>query len=78
MVEEVDRRPRRAEDIADLVADEVVDRLHVEFGGETILHAVDDGEFRCALFGLFEQALGLGEEAHVFDGDGRLVCEGLE
>jgi len=32
------------------------------------LYAVDDGEFLCALFSFFQQALGFIEETGVFEG----------
>ena len=55
------------EDLADLIADRIVDALNVEFGGEGGLHTVDDGEFRIALFGDLEQALGFIEETRVLE-----------
>ena len=48
-----------------LVADEVVDRLHVELRGEPFLHAVDDRELGSPLLGFLQQALGLVEQAGV-------------
>ena len=41
----------------DLVADEVVHRLHVELGGEALLDAVDDRQLGRPLVGLGQQAL---------------------
>ncbi len=66
------------EDLADLVADRVVDALHVEFGGERLLHAVDDRELRCALLALLEQALRLIEQASVFQCHAHRVGERLQ
>ena len=60
---------RLIEDLADLVADRVVDALHVELGGERLLHAVDDRELGRALLALLEQALRLVEQARVFERD---------
>jgi hypothetical protein len=57
------------EDLADLVADRVVDPLHVELGGERLLHAGDDRELGRALLLGLEQALGLVEQARVFERD---------
>ena len=58
---------RIVEDLADLIADRIIDALNVEFGGEGGLHAVDDGEFGVALFGDLEQALGLVEETRILE-----------
>ena len=44
------------EDLADLVADEVVHRLHVEVGGEALLDAVDDRQLGRPLVGLGQEA----------------------
>ena len=62
-----------SEYVADLVADKIVDGLHVQFGGQALLHAVDDGELGGALLGLLEQAGRLVEQAHVLDRDGGLI-----
>ena len=43
------------EDLADLVADSVIDALNVEFGGQRCLHAVDDREFGVAFFGILSR-----------------------
>ena len=56
------------EDIADLVADRVVDALDVELGGQRCLHAVDDRELGVALLGLLQQALGLVEKLRALQG----------
>ena len=45
-VVDADADVRLVEDLADLVADRVVDALDVELGGERLLHAVDDRELR--------------------------------
>ena len=39
--------------IADLIPDEVIDCLHVQLGGQALLHAVDNGQLGGALLGLF-------------------------
>ena len=44
----------RAEQVADLIADEIIDGLQFQFGRETILHAFDDGKFRLALLQFFK------------------------
>ncbi len=69
---------RLIENLADLVADGVVDALHVELGGERLLHAVDDRELGRALLALLEQALRLVEQARVFERDAHAVGERLE
>ncbi len=66
------------EDLADLVADGVVDPLHVELGGERLLHAVDDRELGRALLALLEQALRLVEQARVLERDAHRVGERLQ
>ena len=66
-VVDTDAHVRVVEDLADLVADRVVDALDVEFGGERRLHAVDDRELGRALLALLEQPLRLVEEACVFE-----------
>ena len=48
------------------------------FRGQPCLDAVDDRQFGIALFGLFEQALGLVEETRVFEGDAHGVGERLQ
>ena len=53
------------EDLAQLVADEVDDRLEVELGGHAFLDAVDHGQFGGALLRFLQQALRLVEEARV-------------
>ena len=65
-------------DLADLVADRVVDALHVELGGERLLDAVDDGELGRALLALLEQALGFVEQPRVFERDAHAVGERLQ
>ncbi len=59
----------------DFIANQVVNRLHVQLRGQACLHTVDDRQFGIALFGLFEQAGGLIEKAYVLYGDGGLVCK---
>ena len=66
------------EDLADLVADRVVDALDVELGGERLLHAVDDRELGGALLGLLEQALRLVEQPRVFQRDAHAVGQRLQ
>ncbi len=63
------------EDLADLVADRVVDSLHVELGGERMLNARDDRELGRALLLGLEQPLRLVEEARVLERDGHRIGE---
>ena len=44
------------EDLLDLLADEVVDRLQLELTGDRLLHAVDQRQLGVALPGLVHQA----------------------
>ena len=66
------------EDLADLVADEVVHRLHVELGREALLDAGDDGQLGGSLVGLGQQTAGLGKQACVLEGDAHARGEGAE
>ena len=66
---DADAHVRVVEDLADLVADRVVDALDVELGRERGLHAVDDRQLGGALLGLLEQPLRLVEEARVLQRD---------
>src|SRR5439155_24299849 len=49
------------ENLADLVADRVVDALDVELGSERRLHAIDDRELGIALLGFLQEPLRLVE-----------------
>src|ERR1700694_5335960 len=57
-----------SEYFTDLVADQIVDGLHLQFRRQTFLHAVDDRELGVALLGLLQQALRLVEEPRVLEG----------
>ncbi len=57
------------EDLVDLVAHQLVHRLHVELGGEALLDAVDDRQLGGALVGLGEQPLRLVEQPGVLERD---------
>ncbi len=65
-------------DLADLVADRIVDTLDIEFGGERFLHAVDDGQFGRALLALLEQTLRLVEQARVLQRNAHRVGKGVQ
>ena len=77
-VVDADAHVRLVEDLADLVADGVVDPLHVELGGERRLHAVDDRELGGTLLALLEQALRLVEEARVLQRDAHARGHGIQ
>ena len=64
-VDDADVEIRLVEDLADLVADGVVDALHVHLGRKCLLDAVDHRQLGGALFGLVEQSLRLVELAGV-------------
>ena len=66
------------ENLADLVANGVVDALHVELGRKRLLHAVDDGQFRRALLALLEQALCFVEKSGVLECYAHGVGKGLQ
>src|SRR5688572_14731667 len=61
-----------------LVTDQVVDGLHIQFGCQPLLHAVDDGKFGSALLRLSEQALGLSKETNILNRDDSLICKGFQ
>ena len=56
----------RIKDLLNFVTNQIVDRLHIQFGSQPLLYAVDDGEFSGAVFSDFKQALGLIEETCIF------------
>src|ERR1043165_2682856 len=64
--------------ISNLVANRIVDTLHIELGSESGLYAINNGEFRIALFSLFEQTLGLIEKTSIFEGDTHAVGKCLQ
>ncbi len=66
-VVQADRHVLRAEDLGDLVTDEIDDRLEVELRGEPLLDAVDDGQLGGALLAFLEQALRLVEEPRILE-----------
>src|SRR5262245_50628011 len=53
------------EGFLDFVSYQIVDGLHLQLGCQPLLDSVDDGKLSVALLGLFEQALGLVEEAGI-------------
>ena len=55
------------EDVAQLVADQVDDRLEVELGGHALLDRVDHRQLGRALLGFLEQPLRLVEQARVLE-----------
>ncbi len=65
------------EDLAQLVADQVDDRLEVELGRHPFLDAVDHRQLGGALLGLLQQALRLVEEARVLERDAHARDDGL-
>ena len=66
------------EDRLDLVADEVVHRLHVELLRQPFLHAVDDGQFGRALIRFRQQSLRRVEQAGILERHAHARCEGGE
>ena len=68
-VERAGCRRRRSADLAQLVADQVDDRLEVELRRDALLDAVDDRQLGVALLGLLEQALRLVEQAGALQRD---------
>ena len=67
-----------AEDLGDLVADEVDDRLEIELRRQSLLNTVDDGELRGALLAFLEQALRFVEETGVFERDAHARRNGAQ
>ena len=78
MIEGTDDDRLRIEHALDLVADQIEDGLHIQFGCQAFLHTVDDRKFGGALFGFFEQALGLIEEAGILQRHTHGVGERLQ
>ena len=68
----------RVEDLLDLVAHELVHRLEIELGRESLLDAVDDRQLGGALVRLGEQSLRLAEQAGVVERDAHARREGRE
>src|SRR3990172_1818645 len=68
----------RVEGLTYLIADQVIDSLHIQFGCQPCLYTVDDGEFSSAVFGNLEQTLGFVEEPRVFEGNAHAVGESLQ
>ena len=56
LVEHRDEDGLGVEDLLDLVADEVVDRLRIELAGDRLLDAVDQRELGVPLSGLVDEA----------------------
>ncbi len=57
----------RVEYFSDLVTDQVDDGLKFQFGCQSLLHAVDDRQFRVAFLRLFEQALGFVKQTGILE-----------
>ena len=74
-IEQADSDVVGAEDVAELVADEVDDRLQVELRREPLLDAVDDLQFGGALLLGLEQPLRLVEQAGVVERDAHRVAQ---
>ena len=75
LVEDRDRQVLGAENLADLVADGVDDRVVFELLRERRTYLVDDGELRVALLGLGEQVLRLVEETSVLQSHTKVRCD---
>ncbi len=67
-VKNADAHIRLIEDVPNLIADGVVNALHVQLGGQSLLDAVNDRQFGVALLGLLKQTLGFIEQAGVLEG----------
>ena len=65
------------EHLANLVADRVVDALHIQLGRQRLLHAVDDGQLGGPLLGLVQQPLRLGELPRVLQRRAHRPRQGL-
>ena len=64
--------------VAQLVADQVDDRLEVQLGGHALLDAVDHGQLGVALLGFLEQPLCLVEQARVLQRDAHARGHGAQ
>ncbi len=52
-------------DLADLIPHQLVDRLHLQFGSQSLLHAVNHCQFCVARLGLLKQASVLQGDLHI-------------
>ena len=68
----------RIEDLVDLLADQVVHRLHVELGGKALLDAVDDCQLSCPLISLGQEPFRLVEQSRVLESDAHARRQGRE
>ena len=66
------------EDLADLVADQVIHRLHVELGREALLDARDDRQLGRSLVGLGQEPPRLVEQARVLERNAHARREGRQ
>ena len=73
-----DRHSLGARDLNDPVTYQVINCLHIQLGGQPLLHTVDDAEFRIALLHFLEQALRLVEEARVLQGYAHGIGQSLQ
>ena len=77
-IQDADVEVGGVEDLADLVADGVVDALHVPLGGQRGLDAVHDRELGRPLLALGEESLGLGELSGVLQRDAQRAGQRLQ
>jgi hypothetical protein len=73
LVEHGDVDGLRVEDLSELLADGVVDRLLVELAGDRLLHAVDQRQLRVPLPRLLDRASARERGAHVLPDEGEQV-----
>ncbi len=66
------------EDLTDLISDGIINALNIQLIGEGSLHTVDNRQFGIPLFSDLEQALGLIEEAGVFQGGPQRTSDGCQ
>src|SRR5215216_6934751 len=78
MVEEINGSSLGVEDIADLISHQIINGLHIQFGGQPFLHTVNDRKFGSSLFRLAEQMLGLIEQTRVFESRAHAACKRLQ
>src|SRR6185503_7049656 len=68
----------RFENLPHLTPDELDHVIEFSFRHQSLTHCADGRKLGSALFGLFEQALGLIEETGVFESNTHRIGEGLE
>src|SRR5688572_26198372 len=76
MIQCANEDPLSVKDLTDLVPDRVVNALHIQLGGQRLLHAIDNRQFSITFLSFFEQTLGLIEEARILERGAQRCSDG--